>query len=186
MKKVIVLSVFASLVSVVSAQTTRYNVNVYTNPTKTVEYTPAGSSSTYRQYLDGLQRSHEQNQKYMLEREKMEQAERMEMARMAAAANAEGMKVVSDEVQTFNGTNLATKVVYPIKARVIRRNNGHVDISCMGIKMGETWKSCEKPISSLQKMYQTATSEEEKSLVLELLDLGNYLLDTGTEIYIIK
>lgn len=188
MKKVIVLSVFTSFVSVVSAQTTRYDVNVYTNPQKHVEYTqPMGNA--YNQMMKAYQQADQnaiERERLHLERKQMQQREMLEMARISAAAKAEGMKVISDEVKTLNGTNLATKVVYSIKARVIKRNNGNVDISCMGIKIGETWKPCDKTISSLQKMYQTATSEEEKSMVLGLLDLGNYLLDTGTDIYIIK
>lgn len=171
-----------------SAQVSRYDVNVYTNPLNHVEYTqPMGS--TYQRmmqmYMESDRNSIER-QRLQLEREQMERREWMEIERRADAARAEGNKIVSDEVKTFNGTNLATKASVPIRVRVVRRNNGSVSLSCLGIKNGETWKSCEKSISSLQEMYRKVTSEDERSMVLGLMDMGDYLLDTGTEIYIMK
>ena len=56
----------------------------------------------------------------------------------------------------------------------------------MGIKNGQSWKPCSKPIKSLQSMYNNAKSESEKSMILDLMDLGSYLLDTGNEMYVIK
>jgi hypothetical protein len=56
----------------------------------------------------------------------------------------------------------------------------------MGIKNGQNWKPCSKPIISLQNMYNNAHSESEKSMILDLMDLGSYLLDTGNEMYVIK
>ena len=188
MKKVFVLSVFASLSTVVSAQTTRYNVNVYTNPQKHVEYTqPMGNA--YNQMMKTYQQADQnaiERERLQLEREQMQQKEMLEMARISAAANADGMKVVSDEVQTLNGTNLATKKVTPIRARVIKRNNGTVEISCLGIKNGEVWKPCDIKLISLQKMYQSAVSDKEKSAILGLMDYGNYILDTENEVFIVK
>lgn len=182
------MSVFTSFVSVVSAQTTRYDVNVYTNPFKGVEYTqPMGNA--YQQMMNMYQQSDInaiERERLQLEREQMQQREMREMARISAAAKAEGMKVLSDEVQTLNGTNLATKTTTLIKARVVKRNNGTVEISCMGIKKGEVWKPYNKNIISLQKMYQSAGSEKEKSAILGLMDYGNYLLDTGEEVFIVK
>ena len=138
-----------------------------------------------------------ERQRLQLEREQMEWRMQMERERRTAATNAEsrrieaaareeGMKIVSDEVVTFNGTNLASKAVVPIKARMVKRKNGSIDISCLGIKINNDWKPCESSICSLQEIYQNVTSEEERSMVLGLMDLGNYLLDTGTEIYIMK
>lgn len=191
MRKVFALSVFTSLASIVSAQINRYDVNVYTNPLPAVSTKSSYQYEgiTYRDILE-MDRHFKENalerERLQLEREKMERNEMMEFARISAAANAEGRKVVSDEIQTFNGTNLATKASVPIKVRIIKRNNGSIDISCLGINIGGVWKPCEKPISSLQDMYQKSTSEEEKGMVLGLMDLGNYLLDTDSEIYIMK
>ena len=39
---------------------------------------------------------------------------------------------------------------------------------------------------SLQSMYNNAHSDSQKSMILDLMDLGNYLLDTGNEMYVIK
>lgn len=98
----------------------------------------------------------------------------------------EANRVVSQEVQLFNGIKLGTNQPTSIRANVVTRKNGHVDITCMGIKNGQTWKPCSKPIMSLQNMYNNAHSESEKSMILDLMDLGNYLLDTGNEMYVIK
>lgn len=100
--------------------------------------------------------------------------------------NVESVRVVSDEIQLFNGIKLGTNAATPIRARVVTKSNGYVDITCMGIKNGQNWKPCSKPIMSLQSMYNNAKSESEKSMILDLMDLGNYLLDTGNEMYIIK
>ena len=73
-----------------------------------------------------------------------------------------------------------------IRARVVTKSNGSVEITCMKIKNSQTWKPCNKPIMSLQSMYNNAKSESEKSMILDLMDLGNYLLDTGNEMFVIK
>ena len=184
MKKVIVLSVFTSLVSVVCAQTSRYDVNIYTNPLKSVEYTPLMGNAYQRmmQMYQESDRNRIERERLQLEREQMEQREWMELERRAA----EGNKIVLDEVVTFNGINLATKATTLIKARVIKKNNGNENITCMGIKSGEIWKPCDKSIMSLQKMYQSATSDAEKSMILNFLSYGNYLLDTEDSVFIIK
>jgi len=101
-------------------------------------------------------------------------------------ANEESNAVVSQEVQLFEGIKLGTNQPTSIRANVVTRKNGRVDITCMGIKNGQNWKPCNKPIISLQAMYNNAKSESEKSMVLDLMDLGNYLLDTGNEMFIIK
>ena len=184
MKKVIVLYSLMSLTSIVSAQTTRYDVNVYTNPLPMVEYTkPMGD--TYQKMMQLYQGSSRITDAF--DRMQLENEQRMmEIERIKIAA-AEGAKIVSEEVTTFNGVNLATKGMASIKARVAKSKNGRISISCLGIKIGGgSWKPCEKPISSLQDMYKNVTSENERSMVLELMDLGNYLLDTGTEVYILK
>ena len=101
-------------------------------------------------------------------------------------ANKEANRVVSDEVQLFNGIKLGTNAATSIRARVVTKSNGRVEITCMGIKNGQNWKPCSKPIMSLQSMYNNAKSESEKSMILDLMDLGNYLLDTDNEVYVIK
>lgn len=101
-------------------------------------------------------------------------------------ARNEARKVVSEDVQLFNGINLANKLSTSIRAKVVTRQNGSVEITCLGIKNGQSWKPCEKEILSLQQMYKSAKSESEKSMILGLMDLGSYLLDTGNEMYIIK
>lgn len=98
----------------------------------------------------------------------------------------EANRVVSQEVQLFNAIKLGTNQSTSIRANIVTRKNGHVDITCMGIKNGQSWKPCSKPIMSLQSMYNNAHSESEKSMILDLMDLGNYLLDTGNEMYVIK
>ena len=89
-------------------------------------------------------------------------------------------------LQLFNGIKLGTNQSTSIRANVVTRKNGRIDITCMGIKIGQTWKPCNKPITSLQQMYNNAKSESEKSMILDLMDLGNYLLDNGTEMYVVK
>lgn len=183
MKKVIVLCSLMSLTSIVSAQTTRYDVNVYTNPLPTVEYTkPMGDA--YQKMMQLYQGTSRNN---ALERIQLEYEQQMrEIDRMQMAA-AEGAKIVSEEVHTFSGVNLATKGVASIRARIAKKKSGYISISCLGIKIGgNSWTPCDKSISSLQEMYNEAKSESEKRMALELMDLGNYLLDTGTEIYILK
>lgn len=104
----------------------------------------------------------------------------------ATSGNTESVRVVSDEIQLFNSVKLGTNATTPIRARVVTKSNGYVEITCMGIKNGQSWKPCSKPIMSLQSMYNNAKSESEKSMILDLMDLGNYLLDTGNEMYVIK
>lgn len=98
----------------------------------------------------------------------------------------EANAVISQEVQLFEGIKLGTNQPTPVRANVVTRKNGRVDITCLGIKNGQNWKPCNKPIMSLQSMYNSAKSESEKSMILDLMDLGNYLLDTGNEMYVIK
>ena len=105
---------------------------------------------------------------------------------LSTPSNAESIRVVSDEIQLFNGIKLGTNAATPIRARVVTKSNGYVEITCMGIKNGQSWKPCSNPITSLQQMYNNAKSESEKSMILDLMDLGNYLLDTGNEMYVIK
>jgi len=98
----------------------------------------------------------------------------------------EGRRVVSENIQLLTGVNLSTKISTSIRAKVTTRKSGLVEMTCMGIKNGQTWKPCNKPIMSLQSMYNNAKSESEKSMILDLMDLGNYLLDTGNEMFVIK
>lgn len=98
----------------------------------------------------------------------------------------EGRRVVSENIQLLTGVNLSTKISTSIRAKVTTRKSGLVEMTCMGIKNGQSWKPCSKPIVSLQGMYNNAHSESEKSMILDLMDLGNYLLDTGNEMYVIK
>ena len=98
----------------------------------------------------------------------------------------EANRVISQEVQLFNGIKLGTNQSTSIRANVTTRRNGRVDITCMGIKNGQTWIPCNKPIISLQSMYNNAKSESEKSMILDLMDMGNYLLDNGNEMYVIR
>ena len=105
---------------------------------------------------------------------------------LPSSRNAETVRIVSDEIQLFNGIKLGSNAATPIRARVVTKSNGHVEITCMGIKNGQNWKPCSKPIMSLQSMYNNAMSESEKSMILDLMDLGNYLLDNGNEMYIIR
>lgn len=188
MKKIALLPFLLCVSSIVSAQTSRYDVNIYTNPFRGVEYTrPMGSA--YQQMMNMYQQSDRnaiERKMLQMERERMQQEHLMEMSRASAAANAEGKEIVSDEILTLNGINLATKVNNPIRLRVIKRKNGSINMTCMGIKRGNTWDSCSKSIESLQELYNIATSEEDRAMVLSLMDFGNYLLDTDTEIYIIK
>lgn len=105
---------------------------------------------------------------------------------LPSRSNAESVRILSDEIQLFNGIKLGTNAATPIRARVVTKSNGYVEITCMGIKNGQNWKPCSKPILSLQSMYNNAKSESEKSMILDLMDMGNYLLDNGNEMYIIK
>ena len=178
--------------SVVSAQTSRYNVNIYTDPLPMVEYTPP-MGKTYQNYLQMLLQTHrevEEQAKRDFERQQLkdelQQLQESQWLESQFRQIEDGWKIVSEEVQIFNGTNLATKALTPIRVRVVKRNRGSVDLHCLGIKKGEIWDPCTKDIVSLQEMYQLSTSNDEKRMILGLMDYGNYLLDTNEEIYIIK
>ena len=106
--------------------------------------------------------------------------------RDARQRSVDGSTIVSDVIGTVNATNLANKSISTIRTRTIKKKNGRIEMSCLGIKKGETWQPCNKPIISLQQMYESAKTNNEKSLILGLMDYGNLLLDTGTEVYIIK
>lgn len=185
MKKLIVLSVFVSLSLRLFAQTYSYDVNVYSNSFPFVKYTPPERRFDPNTQMQIMSNEYIELQKLQLEREKMERMERLERQRVNSTP-APASTIVSDEVMTINGTNLATKVSTPIKVRVKIWSNGEKAYSCLGIKKGNTWQPCEKSIDSLQYKYRYASSEAEKSLILELMDMGNYLLDTGTDVYVFK
>lgn len=179
MKKVFLLATMTMLSMQSFAQyTTTWDINVHRDPDYSsygVNYQPTQTESRKVPDIYEINRKNSEMSKRIMDKWDAEE-------RAAAEAN----KIVSQEVQLFNGTKLGTNQSTPIRANVITRKNGRIDITCMGIKNGQTWKPCSKPIISLQQMYRDANSESEKSMILDLMDLGNYLLDTGTEMYIIK
>ena len=98
------------------------------------------------------------------------------------------MQIVSSETMTVNAFELYSESYSPMKVKVIQRRNGHVEITCLGIKKNGYWKTCDKGIASLENMYNQAKTESEKSSVLSLMEYGNYLLiiDPDKEIYVIE
>lgn len=179
MKRILSLSLFV-LSSILCLAQGHYSVNVYSNKYENmgVKYQPIEVQSNTSNSSDYVNRVMQETRDY---------ERRLDNdIRAAQQRAAEGKSVVSDNISTSIATNLSTKLQSTIRIRTIRRKNGTMDLSCLGIKKGETWQPCDKPIISLQQMYQSATTESEKSSILGLMDYGNYLLDTGKDIYIIK
>lgn len=153
-----------------------YNVNVYSNRYENMatKYTPLEVQSTTNHSSD-------------LSRQRMEDEMWLEdHIRGIQQRAADGKTIISDEVGIANATNLANKSLYTIRTRTIKRKNGRTEMSCLGIKRGESWQPCNKPIIFLQQMYESAKTEAEKVMILELMDYGEMLLDTGTELFVIK
>lgn len=75
-----------------------------------------------------------------------------------------------------------------MKVRIIQRRNGAVEISCIGIKKNNIWKPYDNEIVSLEAMYRQATTEKDKSTILELMEYGNYMLiiNVDNEVYLIE
>ncbi len=78
--------------------------------------------------------------------------------------------------------------MFPMKVRIIQRRNGEVEISCIGIKKNNVWKPYDNAIVSLEEMYRKATTEKDKSIILELMEYGNYMLiiNVDSEVYLIE
>lgn len=179
MKKLFLL-VTATMLSISTYAQYTYDITIKKEPDYTqygVGYTPTTSPNTKSSVPD-LYEINRQN------REMMQSIENKWAAEERAIQEAN--KIVSQEVQLFQGIKLGTNQSTLIRANVITRKNGRIDITCMGIKNGQNWRPCSKPIMSLQNMYNNAKSESEKSMILDLMDLGNFLLDTGNEMYVIK
>ena len=105
-----------------------------------------------------------------------------------AAARAKAMEIISNDNKNVDGLNVLSGTYSPLRVNIIRRRNGQVEIRCLGIKKNGIWNSCEKEIASLDEIYKNSTNESEKSVILELMEYGNYLLivNPESEIYIIK
>lgn len=177
MKKFFLL-VSLGMMSISSFAQVQWDITVHRDPNYSdygVKYQPTETPS--RSVPDPYEINRKNSEMYQNIQRKWAEEER---------AIEEANRVVSQEVQLFNGIKLGTNQSTSIRANVVTRKNGRVDITCMGIKNGQSWKPCSKPIMSLQSMYNNAHSESEKSMILDLMDLGNYLLDTGNEMYVIK
>lgn len=179
MKKLFLL-VTATMLSISTYAQYTYDITIKKEPDYTqygIGYTPTTSPNTKSSVPDP----------YEINRRNSEAIRNIEN-KWAAEDRAiqEANRIVSQEVQLFQGIKLGTNQSTLIRANVITRKNGRIDITCMGIKNGQNWKPCSKPIMSLQNMYNNAKSESEKSMILDLMDLGNYLLDTGNEMFVIK
>ena len=114
--------------------------------------------------------------------------EEIERHNAQVRAQAYAMEIVSSDIINADGFNYYNEKFSPLKIKIVRRRNGQVEYSCLGIKKNGTWRSCEKEILSLEQMYKHATSESDKTTLLELMEYGNFLLviDVNTEVYIIK
>lgn len=155
-----------------------YNVNVYSNRYENMgaKYQPLEvQSTTNYPNIDRVQ------QRMMEDQRRLDN--HMKDIRQRAA---DGNTIISDDISTVSATNLSDKSLSTLRIRTVRKKNGRIEISCLGIKKGETWQPCNKSIISLQKMYESAKTEAEKSTILGLMDYGNLLLDTGTNVFVIK
>ncbi len=152
-----------------------YNVNVYSNRYENMgtKYQPLEVQSTT---------NHSSLQQQRMEDDRWFEGHMRDIRQRSV----DGNTIVSDVIGTVNATNLANKSISTIRTRTIKKKNGRIEMSCLGIKKGETWQPCNKPIIFLQQMYESAKTDTEKSMILGLMDYGNLLLDTGTEVYIIK
>ena len=105
-----------------------------------------------------------------------------------AAARARANEIVSSNVITADGLNIYNSSYSPLKVKIIRRRNGLVEYNCLGIKKNGNWSVCEKEIISLEAAYKNASSQSDKTAILELMEYGNFLLvvNPDKEVYIIK
>ena len=100
---------------------------------------------------------------------------------------AQEKKIVSSEIVTVDGFNYVSQTYFPLKVRTIQRRNGQVEHYCLGIKKNGAWSTCEKQILSLDVMFKQATTDSDKSMILELMEYGSFLLIMNdSEMYIIK
>jgi len=104
------------------------------------------------------------------------------------AAQSYANQVVSSEVVSANGFNIYTGITSPMRVKIVQRRNGIVKVYCLGIKKGDTWKSYDKEIVSLENMYNKATNNSDKSMILDLMEYGSHLLiiDIDREVYVIE
>ena len=109
-------------------------------------------------------------------------------AQAEAYARAQAMEIVSSETVSATGYELYSEKNFPMKVRIVKRKNGDVAITCLGIKKNDVWKPYDNGITSLEEMYRQAKTEKDKSTILGLMELGNFLLiiDPDKEVYIIE
>lgn len=141
-----------------------------------VVFTPAEPPTTsYRvpNYIESFTRS-------------QAQAEAEAYARIQAQVQAQA--IVSNETVSATGYELYSEKSFPMKVRIIKRRNGDVSITCIGIKKNNVWKPYNNGIASLEEMLNQATSDSDKSQILEMMELGNFLLiiNPEKEVYIIQ
>ncbi len=63
-----------------------------------------------------------------------------------------------------------------------------MSFTCIGIKKNNVWKPYDNGIASLEEMYNQVTTDSDKSWILELMELGNFMLiiNPEKEVYIIE
>lgn len=175
----IVLSGLFSLSNMLLLAQGNYNVNVYSNPYEAMgaKYQPLEVQSTtnHSSNIDRIQQRWMEEQRWL--------DNQMKDIRQRAA---DGNTIISDDISTVSATNLSNKSLSTLRVRIVRKKNGRIEMSCIGIKKGETWQPCNKSIISLQQMYESAKTDAEKSAILGLMDYGTLLLDTGTNVFVIK
>lgn len=112
----------------------------------------------------------------------------VEEAERYNATIARARQIVSNETVSTTAFEYYSEKMFPMKVRIIQRRNGAVEISCIGIKKNNIWKPYDNEIVSLEAMYRQATTEKDKSTILELMEYGNYMLiiNVDNEVYLIE
>lgn len=94
-------------------------------------------------------------------------------------------QVVESDVINSGAISTATGNGYPIQVKTELRRNGNFSMKCIGIKMNNKWVSCECDITDMQDVYKQAKTQEDKSAILELMEIANYVFQYGSTIYLI-
>lgn len=111
-------------------------------------------------------------------------AELAEMERIHLQRQAQN-QVIESEIINSSAVSSATGNLYPIQVRTELKRNGNFTMKCIGIKMNNQWVSCENDLFDLQDLYKQATTQADKSSLLELMEIGSFIFMYNNTLYLI-
>lgn len=94
-------------------------------------------------------------------------------------------QVVESKVVSSNAVSMTTGTAYAIQVKKERRRNGSYSLTCIGIKMGNRWVSCGSGLADVQLLYQQAKTQEDRSAMLELMEVASFVFEYNNTIYLI-